>query len=190
MPRKVSVHAEQILDAAFELVRRDGLQSLTARAVAREVGCSTQPVYRAWQSMEQLRAAVVERAERLCVQYLTSNPGDEQPFLQVGLGNLRFARDEPELYTVVTRHGRVLADLQRGDPPPPEVLQQMRADPVLGQLTDERLTRIHALMWFFGQGVAQMILADPDGDPMAQAQEFLMLAGRAVIGFEVMSGEG
>jgi AcrR family transcriptional regulator len=185
MPRKITVHAEQILDAAFELVRRDGLSALSARAVAREIGCSTQPVYRAWTSMETLRSAVIARAEKVALDYLMGSSDDPRRFLQVGLGNLRFARDEPELYMAVTRHGRILRDLQQGNPPPPEVLEQMKADPVLAQLSDEQLTRVHALMWFFGQGVAHIFFSEYEGDPMERAQDYLELAGRAVVELEL-----
>ena len=185
MPRRITVHAEQILDAAFDLVRRDGLTALTARGVAQEVGCSTQPVYRAYGSMDQLQAEVIARAEKVMLGYLMQGATGEKPFMQIGLGNLRFAQDEPELYMAVTRHGTVLQDLQRGAPPPPEVLQQMRAEPPLSLLTDEQLTRIHALMWFFSQGLAHLFFADSDGDPMQMAKDYLQQAGRAVIAFEV-----
>jgi len=185
MPRKISVHTEQILDAAFDLVRREGMGALTARRVAQEVGCSTQPVYRAYGSMEQLVAEVIDRAEREMMEYLLQGADGEQPFLQMGLGNLRFAREEPELYMAVTRHGKALRDLQRGASPPPEVLQQMRATPPLDLLTDEQLTRVNALMWFFSQGLAHLVLAATDEDPMPRAQEYLEQAGRAVIASEL-----
>ena len=184
MPRKISVQTDQILDAAFDLVRREGLAALTARAVAQEVGCSTQPVYRAYGSMEQLQVEVIDKAERLMLSYLTQGTDSDRPFMQVGLGNLRFARDEPELYMAVTRHGHALRDLQRGAPPPPEVLQQMRATPPLNLLSDEALTRVAALMWFFSQGLAHLFFADTGEDPMPKAQEYLEQAGRAVITFE------
>ncbi len=189
MPRKISVHEDQILAAALKLVRREGLRALTARAVAQELGCSTQPVYRAFGSMERLREQVVRQAERRMLAYLLERSTDEPPFLQLGLGSLRFARDEPRLYRAVNRHGRVLRDLHRGSPPPPEVLQQMRSEPILASLSDEQLTRIHALMWFFSQGLATLVFGDTDGDAMLRARAYLEQAGRAVIAAE-LQGEG
>jgi len=189
MPRAITVRTEQILDAALDLVRREGLGALTARRVAQEVGCSTQPVYRAYGSMEQLVADVVDRAEQEMMGYLMQGADGERPFLQMGLGNLRFARDEPQLYTAVIRHGKALRDLQRGAPPPPDVLQQMRATPPLNLLSDEQLTRVNALMWFFSQGLVHLVLADADEDPMPRAQAYLEQAGRAVITFELAAAQ-
>ena len=53
-------------------------------------------------------------------------------------------------------------------------------------LSDEQLSRIHGLMWFFSQGLANLFLIDAgdDEDPMAIAEEYLMRAGRAVVEFE------
>ena len=185
MPPKAKVSRRDVLGAAFELVRREGMTILTARRLAEELGCSTQPVYRAFGSMDELRGAVMERAEEMGMGYLVPRDGGEQAFLQLGLGSLRFAQQEPQLYRLVTMSGAVLKDLQQGKPPPEFVLQQMRSQPDLEGLSDEQLTRIHALLWFFSQGLSSLFFSDLDEDPMAKAQEYMLLAGRAVIGFEL-----
>ncbi len=55
MPRPQRYDRETILEAAFALVRRSGMEALCARAVARELGCSTQPIFRTFASMDDLR---------------------------------------------------------------------------------------------------------------------------------------
>ena len=107
-------------------------------------------------------------------------------FFQLGLGNLRFAQEEPMLYRAVTLEGPMIGDLLRDREPPPFVLERMRAAPPLAGLSDEQLSRIHGLMWFFSQGLANLFLIDAgdDEDPMAIAEEYLMRAGRAVVEFE------
>ena len=185
MPPKISVTREQILDAAFDLVRKEGLSALSARRVAKALDCSTQPIYRAFASIDELKAEVILKAEGVAQGYLGGDPGAEPPFLRLGLGGLRFAREEPQLYAAVGQEGIVLKDLQQGKPPPPFALEAMRADPILASLSDAQLTRIHALMWFFSQGLASLFLSETEGDPMKTATEYLMLAGRAVIEFEL-----
>lgn len=187
MPPKARISETAVLDGAFELVRREGMDVLTARRLAQELGCSTQPVYRAFDSMEELRDAVMERAGEVAMGYLMPTAAGEQGFLQMGLGSLRFAQEEPHLYRLVTLHGGALRDLQQGKAPPEFVLEQMRSQPDLARLSDEQLGRIHALMWFFSQGLSSLFFCEMEGDPMARAQEYLLLAGRAVIGFELGS---
>ena len=187
MPPKAKVSRQDVASAAFELVRREGMTALTARRLAQELGCSTQPVYRAYGSMDELRGAVMARAEEVALGFLVPRQGDPQGFFQVGLGSLKFAQQEPHLYKLVTLSGEALKDLQQGKPPPEFVLQQMRSQPDLAGLSDEQLTRIHALMWFFSQGLSSLFFSEIEGDPMAKAQEYMLLAGRAVIGFELNS---
>ena len=186
MPAKSTISRANVLDAAFEIVRREGMSALSARRVARQLGCSTQPLYSAYGSMKALARDVLDRVQQVALGYLapSDEPDATAPFLQVGLGSLRFARDEPQLYAAFARSGPFLRDLQQGKPPPPFVLQRMRADPLLGQLSDEQLTRINALMWFFSQGLGTLFVADLDGDTFALAERYLKLAGQAVVTFE------
>ena len=55
MARPTRVAAEDIEQAAVNLVRANGLSALTARGVADALGVSTQPVYSSWGSMDALR---------------------------------------------------------------------------------------------------------------------------------------
>jgi AcrR family transcriptional regulator len=187
MPPKAKISTEAVLDGAFELVRQEGMDVLTARRLAQELGCSTQPVYRAFASMDALRAAVMERAEAVALAFLMPPDAGDQGFLQMGFGSLKFAQEEPHLYRLVTLEGEALKDLQQGKTPPEFVLAQMRTEATLASLSDEQLARIHALMWFFSQGLSSLFFSETEEDPMARAQEYLMLAGRAVIGFEMNS---
>ncbi len=184
MPPRVTVSKEQVLQGALDLVRREGLDSLSARRVAQELGCSTQPVYRAYGAMEDLRQELMQRAGELAMSYLRAGDDPERAFLQVGLGTLQFAQEEPNLYRAVILDGPVMRDMQQGKAPPDFVLERMRAAPELSGLDDEQLTRINALMWFFSQGLANLFFSQREDDPMHIAREYLMQAGRAVIEHE------
>jgi AcrR family transcriptional regulator len=186
MPPKVTVTRAHILDAAFELVRREGVEALSARAVATALGCSTQPIYRTFGSMNELHSAVYERAAATAIGFLMGEqlePG-EPAFLGMGYGNLRFAQQEPQLFRLVTQSDRVVRDLVMGAAPPELVLTQMRQVPALAAMDDEQLRRIHTLLWFFSQGLATVFEASTDHDPMPMAKEYLGIAGQAVIAWE------
>ena len=47
MPSSPKIKKEDMLQAALELVSRDGYAALNIKAVARELGCSTAPI--SWQ---------------------------------------------------------------------------------------------------------------------------------------------
>ena len=60
MPPAIRFTRESVLKAAFELVRREGPSALNARAVARELGGSTQPIFRLFSGMDELRFDIIE----------------------------------------------------------------------------------------------------------------------------------
>jgi AcrR family transcriptional regulator len=182
MPPAATVTREQILETAFDLVRREGMAALTARRVAAALGCSTQPVYSSYPSMDALRADVLQRAGELAQRYLKPDPSAELPFLAMGLGSLRFARDEPELFRL---SAGFLPEMTAGKAPPDFLLAGMRSDPLLAPLSDEALTRIHNLMWFFSQGLTTLFLTPGAKNPMRTAEEYLRLAGQAVVEIEL-----
>ena len=63
MPPKVKVTKEEIVRAALDLVRQSGAAALNARAVANRLGCSTQPVFSNYATMEELRQDVLQAAD-------------------------------------------------------------------------------------------------------------------------------
>jgi AcrR family transcriptional regulator len=70
MPPKVRVTKEEIINAAFEIVRRSGPQALNARNVATALNCSTQPIFSNFASMEELQEAVGVAAYEMYLQFL------------------------------------------------------------------------------------------------------------------------
>jgi AcrR family transcriptional regulator len=61
VPRPRSLTTDQLADAALAVIDRDGLASLTMRAVAKELGVSTMGLYRYVADREELEQLVVER---------------------------------------------------------------------------------------------------------------------------------
>jgi len=63
MAKPSAVSREQIIEAAYRIFLDEGADSLNARAVARDSGCSTQPIFTHFGSMENLRALIYERVD-------------------------------------------------------------------------------------------------------------------------------
>ena len=99
MPPKAKVTREMILDAAFDLVRSEGQGALNVRALARRLGCSTQPILYNFATMEALQAAVYKRADDFHTSYILPR-GQEGPdaLLRLGLNYVRFGHEEKHLF--------------------------------------------------------------------------------------------
>lgn len=108
MPPSVRFSREAVLNAAYRLVQREGPSALNARAVARELGGSTQPIFRLFSSMEELKHAVLELALQTWKDQLALRlQSSAFPYLSIGMFYLLFARDEPELFKLLFMRDRV-----------------------------------------------------------------------------------
>ena len=89
---------EEMVNAALQVVRLNGIDRLTAKTMADELGTSTQPIFTAFGSMDTVRQEVYDSAIRLYDKYTIAGLKEKIPFLGVGMQYIRFAWDEPELY--------------------------------------------------------------------------------------------
>ncbi len=100
MPPKVTFTKEEVLEAAYLLVVEIGINELSARNVASALNSSTAPVYSSFESMEELRHAIIRKAKGVLIKY-TRNPYSERPILNIGIGICVFARDHKNLYDMI-----------------------------------------------------------------------------------------
>lgn len=108
MPPAIRFSRESVLNAAYELVRRDGPASLNARAVARELGGSTQPIFRLFSGMDELYQEVVALADSTIRASMRQRAAiSDAPYLSVCMSYLLFARDEPQLFKLLFMRDRV-----------------------------------------------------------------------------------
>ena len=102
MARKESITKQMILDVAFQMVREEGLQSLTARRVAERANCSTQPIFRSFPGMEELTQEVFDMAIAFFHEYYHAYPQVEAiPFCNMGMACISFAKEEKELFRLL-----------------------------------------------------------------------------------------
>jgi len=97
MAPKVKFTKAQIVDAAFEIARAEGIAAVTIRKVAERLGSSIAPIYVNFKDAGELTREVVNRtfatSKRLLQEQHTGHP-----FHDIGVASLRFAREYSVLY--------------------------------------------------------------------------------------------
>ena len=101
MPPRRKFTREQIVEAAYQAVRREGMANLTARSLAAELGTSTAPIFTVFDRIEDVQQAVREKAGALYMSYLEDGLRQPLPFKGAGLKYVQFAKDEPELFKLL-----------------------------------------------------------------------------------------
>ena len=102
MSRKPATTREDMIEGAFQLIRKEGMTALTARRLAEELKCSTQPIMYQFPNLNDLRELVYEKADRFHTEYILQD-GD---FLEIGLRYIRFASEEGNLFRFLFQSGR------------------------------------------------------------------------------------
>ena len=101
MSRRPSTTKEAMIEAAFQLVRRDGFDVLTARNLAAELGCSTQPIMYRFPDLAELKALVYQKADEYHTTYITA----VEDLLGIGLRYVQFAAEETNLFRLLFQSG-------------------------------------------------------------------------------------
>ena len=160
MPAARKVSKDEIIDAAVEVLRDGGFSAVNARSVAKKLGCSTQPIYFSFQNMDELKAALTERAvamhTRRVRDSLRAHEGNDSRYSSYGMGFVKFAAEEKQLFRWLYLEGEQLGPYQN--------------DVLLGEViaviveefgySEEVARRFHQDMIYFSYGLA--ILANTD----------------------------
>lgn len=156
MPPKVKITKEDIINAAIEIVKANGEEAINARNIAATLGCSTQPVFSNFASMEELRLAVVERVDMLCNQYMEREvaTGKYPAYKASGMAYIRFAKEEKQLFRLLYMRDRSKEIVSEDT----EAMQRME-DMIYENtgLAGDDAKLFHLEMWAYVHGIATML---------------------------------
>ncbi|MCP4199609.1 MAG: TetR/AcrR family transcriptional regulator [Proteobacteria bacterium] len=95
--RKAQFGREEIVETAFEMVRKDGWKGMSVPAVAKAINSSTMPVYSHFKNVGDLQDAVYLRAVECMMEFQNvERTGDR--WLDHAVGYVEFARNEEQLF--------------------------------------------------------------------------------------------
>ena len=156
MPPKIKVTKENILSAAVELVRECGAEALNARALAKKLGSSTQPIFSNYTSMEELKQEVIKSAEGIYKNYLNADmeKGEYPPYKASGMSYIRFAGEQQELFKLLFMRDRTdeqIPDSFDGINPIIEIIQRNTG------LDRKAAELLHLEMWSCVHGIGTML---------------------------------
>ena len=155
MPPKVKTTKEDIVNAAVEIVRKHGALALNARTIASTLNISTQPIFSNFSTMEELRYAVIVKADELCRSYMKNEVerGEYPAYKSTGIAYIRFAKEEKELFKLLYMRDRS----EESFPKELEITEEME-DIVRGNtgLRGDSVKIFHLEMWAYVHGIAVM----------------------------------
>lgn len=99
MPPKAKITKEMIVDDAFGIIQREGVDKVTARSISQQLNCSTQPVLYHFATVEDIKKAVYKKADAYHSDYIMNMENDYgDPMLTMGMNYINFARKERNIF--------------------------------------------------------------------------------------------
>lgn len=186
MHSKHSFTKDRFIDAAFKIVRTKGWDKLSARSLAKELNCSTMPIYSYLRSMKNLHKELGKKATDLLLTYQTTTRTG-RVFFDMGLGYILFARQEKNLFRLLFARNERRGKYNKLRKTMTEfafknLIQKMKNDPIFQGLNEQKLKNILIKMWIFVHGLAFLINnnAFPNGNE-DYIKEILKETGQFII---------
>ena len=160
---KQRITREMIVNAAFQIAQQEGIGSVQVKRIADALECSVQPIYSYCTNMDDLRAAVVEKANDHMQAYMACHINPEEPFRSTGFAYVHYAKAEPHLFQLFLQRKRpyvsTLTDLYKKDADPrvPQVIAQR-----LG-ISLQRAMELHLNMLVYTTGIGEIMTTSADG---------------------------
>lgn len=107
MARKKTITRDHILNAAYEVVAKEGFSRFTARNIAAKMKCSTQPIYLEFKNMDDLKNVLVTEITNNVLTKLLKKEVTGNRLIDLGLNCIEFANKEKQLYKALFLEGEV-----------------------------------------------------------------------------------
>ena len=156
MPPKVKITKEHIIETATELVRENGESAINARTIAAALGCSTQPVFSNFATMDELREAVIVSAYSRYLGFIKNEveSGKYPEYKAFGMAYVRFANDEKQLFRFLFMRDRTEEDINSLTL---DFEQSVQIIMKTNGITYEKAMLIHLEMWSYVHGIGVML---------------------------------
>ena len=157
MPPKAKFTREEIIEAAFQITRTQGYDKITARELGKQLQSSARPIFTVFENMEEVKAAVIDRAKEVYGQYVADGLKQELAFKGVGMAYIKFSIKEPLLFQLL------FMSAVPGDMSVESILPQIDAsyEDILQSVqkyvdSREAADMIYQHLWTYTHGIATM----------------------------------
>ncbi len=156
MPKQMKFTRDVVIDAVYEIVKKEGMENVNARKIAKELNSSVHPIFRHFRDMEDLKNAVYEKIYEKYKEYMLNYKNEKKAYKKMGLSYIKFAKDYPEFFKIIfmqkTRldaKNFIMSD-SIGD-------NVIKAGQELTGFSFEKQKDFHVKVWIFTHGIACLV---------------------------------
>ena len=157
MPRQPRFSKDDIVAAGLRIVRASGFEAISARALGKELGTSSSPMFTMFKDMNEVTDAIRTAAEKTFTVRMNGVTEYFPAFKEFGLRLVTFAKEEPNVFQM----------LFLGKDARPEIAEKIARE-CLGSaeqgygLTPEQAEMLFRQMWPVVCGIAALCVKHPE----------------------------
>lgn len=160
MPPKSKTSKSDVLKASFHIAQEKGINEVNARSIARRLNCSTQPIFRVYTNMEELKAELIEKIYEYYRQFTDTFMDDRDELFRVSLAYVEFARKEKNLFEAIYVSdvgGRRSLSQVIGSSYNQNIIHKMIEQ---YQISEDKANQVFRDVRFYIHGIATYVLVD------------------------------
>ncbi len=154
MPAKKVITKEIILDTALQVLCKDGIEAVNVKNLAKEMHCSTQPIYLSFEGMDQLREALIQAAVAKFEELLGQESVDGSVQLY-GIAYIQLAKKQPQLFRFLFMREHAFEEIRQTLQPLLE--QEINRFMKKYRISYDEAHQFHDQLWMHAHGIASMI---------------------------------
>ena len=157
MPRQPRFSKDDIVAAGLRIVRASGFEAISARALGKELGTSSSPMFTMFRDMNEVADAIRNAAEKTFTARMNGVTGYFPAFKEFGLRLVAFAKEDPNLFQM----------LFLGKDARPEIAESIARECLCAVeqgygLTSEQAEMLFRQMWPVACGIAALCVRHPE----------------------------
>lgn len=154
MPAKKKITKEMILAMAMKILKKDGMEAVNVKNLAKHLNCSTQPIYLSFSGMDELRLELASMTV-LEFEHRINKTAEKKATCLYGMDYIQFAQDEPELFRFLFMWAHAFDEMK-------QILKPMIERSVAEimkkyDIDHEEAEYFHDQLWMHTHGIASMI---------------------------------
>lgn len=160
MPRQPRFSKEDIVAAGLRIIRDSGYEAVSARALGKELGTSSSPMFTMFKDMNEVMSAIWSAAEKAFVAHMEGVTDYFPAFKEFGLRLVSFAKNDSNLFQM----------LFWGKNSRPEIAESIASECLSKAsqgygLTEEQADLLFQQMWPVACGIAALCVKHPEDFP-------------------------
>ena len=168
MPRQPRFSKDDIVAAGLRIVRSSGFEAISARALGKELGTSSSPMFTMFKDMNEVMDAIRTAAEKTFTVRMKGVSDYFPAFKEFGLRLVAFAKEDPNVFQM----------LFLGKDARPEIAESIARE-CLGAveqgygLSPDQAEMLFRQMWPVACGIAALCVRHPEDFPEEEVSKTL-----------------